>query len=63
MWKMCIIFNLGAAISCWDRTIGLIASGRMPVKKIISHMEPLAEWERVFDDVESKRGPKAILIP
>lgn len=64
MAKVCtIIFNMSTAYSCWDRTIGLIASKKMDVRQIISHVEPLANWERVFEDVENKRALKALLIP
>lgn len=62
--KVCtIIFNLSTGYTCWDRTINLIASGRLPVRRLITHVAPLAEWERVFDDVESKRAVKALLVP
>jgi len=63
-WKVCtIIFNLSTAYTCWDRAIGLIASKKMDVGKIISHVEPLEAWERVFEDVENMRALKALLIP
>jgi len=63
-WKVCTItFNLSTYYTSWDRAIGLIASKRLNVAKIISHVEPLAEWERVFEDVENGRALKAILIP
>lgn len=62
--KVCtIIFNMSTGYTCWDRTIGLIASKKMDVQKIISHVEPLDNWERVFEEVESKRALKALLIP
>lgn len=63
-WKVCsIIFNLSTAFSCWDRTIGLVASKKIDVSKIITHREPLANWKAVFDDIENACGLKALLIP
>jgi L-iditol 2-dehydrogenase len=64
MAKVCtLIFNLSTGFTCWDRTIDLVASGRMPVHKIITDVAPLAEWERVFDAVENRRAIKAVLVP
>ncbi len=63
-WKVCsIIFNLSTGYTCWDRAIGLVASKKIDVSKIISHREPLANWEAVFDDLENACGLKALLIP
>jgi hypothetical protein len=32
-------------------------------EKLITHREPLANWERVFDDLEALKGLKGLLIP
>jgi L-iditol 2-dehydrogenase len=64
IFKACdIYFNLSTSYTSWDRAISLIASGKVSAKAVISHREPLANWERVFDDIESMRALKAILIP
>lgn len=64
IFKVCdIIFNLSTSYTSWDRAIGLIASGKVNAKAIITHCEPLANWEKVFDDLENLRGLKGILIP
>lgn len=63
-WKVCtIFFNLSTAFSCWDRAIGLAASKKIDVSKIITHIEPLSNWEYVFSEIETMRGLKGILIP
>jgi L-iditol 2-dehydrogenase len=63
-WKVCTIqFNLSTGFTCWDRAIGLVASKKIDVAKIITHCEPLANWQSVFDDLENARGLKALLIP
>lgn len=64
MFKVCdLFFNLSTNYTSWDRTIALIASGKIPAGEIISHREPLANWEQVFDDIENLRALKAVLIP
>ncbi|MEW6355184.1 MAG: zinc-binding dehydrogenase [Planctomycetota bacterium] len=64
MFKVCdIIFNLSTSYTSWDKAIGLIASGRINAASLITHKEPLTNWERVFADLENLRGLKGILIP
>jgi L-iditol 2-dehydrogenase len=63
-WKVCtIIFNLSTAFSCWDRSIGLVASKKIDVSKVISHKLPLSDWEKAFELVEKAEGLKVLLIP
>jgi L-iditol 2-dehydrogenase len=62
--KVCTItFNMSTQYTSWDRTIALIAAGKIPVARIISHREPLANWEQVFAAVEEQKALKALLIP
>ncbi len=62
--KVCTItFNMSTQYTSWDRSIALIAGGKIPVGQIISHREPLANWEQVFAEVEEQRALKALLIP
>ncbi|MFQ5809105.1 MAG: zinc-binding dehydrogenase, partial [Armatimonadota bacterium] len=64
IFKACdIYFNLSTSYTSWDRAISLIAGGKVNAKALISHCEPLTEWERVFDDVENMRALKAVLVP
>lgn len=64
IFKACdIYFNLSTSYSSWDRAISLIASGKVNAEALISHCEPLSNWERVFDDVENMRALKAVLVP
>lgn len=63
-WKVCtIFFNLSTMYTAWDRTIGLIASGKIDAKKIITHRLPLEKWEEAFEAIETMRALKVILIP
>lgn len=64
MFKVCtIICNLSTLYASWDRAISLIATGQIPAGKLISHAEPLTNWEKVFDDIENLRALKAVLLP
>jgi L-iditol 2-dehydrogenase len=64
MKKVCeIVFSMSTQYTSWDRTIALIASGQIPAREVISHREPLSNWEKVFRDVEELRALKALLIP
>ena len=63
-WKVCdIYFNMSTGYTCWDRAIGLAASKKMDLAKIISHVVPLTEWERVFDATEKLQALKVIFTP
>ena len=58
-----VFFNLSTPYTSWDRSIALIAKGLIPAEKIITHREPLANWEKTFDALEKLQGIKALLIP
>jgi len=58
-----VIFNLSTEYASWDRTIRLIHSGKLPAEKLITHREPLENWEKVFDDIENLKALKGLIIP
>ena len=58
-----VVFNLSTYYTAWDRAISLIHSGAVPAEKLITHREPLENWQRVFEDIENLRALKALLIP
>ena len=58
--KVCTItFNMSTQYTSWDRTIALIATGKIPVGKIISHREPLANWEAGIRQRRGAKGPES----
>jgi len=64
IFKVCdIMFNLSTSYTSWDRAISLVANGKVNVRAIISHREPLERWESVFMEVEDQKALKALLIP
>ena len=56
-------FCLSTSYTCWDKTIHLVAGGRIDPGAIITHRRPLEEWESVFADIDHQRALKAVLIP
>jgi L-iditol 2-dehydrogenase len=58
-----MFFCLSTSYTCWDKTINLVAGGKMNLGAIITHRKPLAEWESVFADIDHQRALKAVLIP
>lgn len=58
-----MIFNLSTSYTSWDKTISLISSGRIESEKLITHKEPLDNWEKVFNDIENLKALKGVLIP
>lgn len=63
-FKVCdIFFNLSTSYTSWDRSIHLIATGKIPAGQVVSHRFPLADWEKAFEAVETQQALKALLIP
>jgi L-iditol 2-dehydrogenase len=58
-----VIFNLSTSYTSWDRSIALIAGGRLPAERVITHREPLGNWQTVFDDIENLKALKGLMIP
>lgn len=63
-FKVCdVYFNLSTSYTSWDRTIHLIATGRIPAGEVVTHRMPLSQWQQAFDEIESQRALKVLLIP
>ncbi len=64
IWKMCtIVFNLSTGYTSWEKAIGLIASGRINVSRLVTHRVPLADWQTAFKAADEGEALKALLIP
>ncbi|MFZ5515182.1 MAG: zinc-dependent alcohol dehydrogenase [Candidatus Zhuqueibacterota bacterium] len=57
------IFNLSTSYTSWDKAIELIASGKIDVKPLITHIGGLEQWQQFFSDLENKKGIKGMFIP
>ena len=58
-----VIFNLSTSYTSWDTSIDLIYRKLIPAEKLITHKEPLENWEKVFSDAENLKALKGVLIP
>jgi L-iditol 2-dehydrogenase len=64
IWKMCtIVFNLSTGFTSWEKAIGLIASRKIDVSRLITHRVPLADWQIAFNAADRGEALKALLIP
>ena len=58
-----LYFCLSTSYTSWQKAIHLVGAGLIDVEAIISHREPLVNWEQVFKDIDNQRALKAVLIP
>lgn len=58
-----VVFNMSTYYTSWDKTIELIASGRIPAEKLVTHKLPLEEWEQAFAAIENLEAIKVLLVP
>jgi L-iditol 2-dehydrogenase len=56
-------FCFSSSWTAWERTIGLISKGVLPIEKIITHKLPIEKWEEAFHLLENLQAAKVILIP
>ena len=58
-----VAFSMSTFYTSWDRAIDLIYRGQIRSEALITHREPLDNWERTFDDIEQLKALKALMIP
>jgi len=56
-------FCFSSSWTSWERGLGMISKGLLPVEKLITHKLPLEGWEEAFRLLESRQAAKVILIP
>ncbi len=56
-------FCFSSSWSSWDKALGMISKGILPVEKLITHRLPLEKWEEAFHLLENLQAAKVILIP
>ena len=56
-------FCFSSSWTAWERSIGLISAGLLPLEKIVTHTLPLEKWEEAFHLLETRQAAKIILIP
>jgi L-iditol 2-dehydrogenase len=58
-----LTFNMSTSPSSWERTINLIAAGKIDAGAVVSHCMPLGDWQKAFEEIEAQRALKVLLIP
>ncbi len=58
-----VVFNLSTYYTSWDKTIDLIASGRIEAEKLVTHKMKLEEWEQAVEAIEKLEAIKVVLVP
>jgi L-iditol 2-dehydrogenase len=58
-----IFFCISTSYTSWEKSISLISRGAINVKKIISHVEPLTNWDKAFNLIEEQKALKILLLP
>jgi L-iditol 2-dehydrogenase len=64
IWKMCtIVFNLSTGYTSWEKAIGLVASKKIDVGRLITHRVPITDWQEAFTAADEGKALKALIIP
>jgi len=58
-----VFFCLSTEYESWDRTIDLIHNGSVPAERLITHREPIENWESLFDAIERLEALKGLILP
>jgi L-iditol 2-dehydrogenase len=56
-------FCFSSSWTAWERSIGLISKGLLPIQKVITHTLPLEAWQEAFKLLETRQAVKVILVP
>jgi L-iditol 2-dehydrogenase len=58
-----LYFNMSTEYAGWDKTIQLVAQGKLDLKTLITHRFPLTEWEKGFAAAENMEALKVLFVP
>jgi len=58
-----LYLNMSTEYASWDKTIWMIARGKIDVNPLITYELPLTEWEQGFAALENMEALKVVLIP
>ena len=68
-WKMAVhrsldvAFCMSSGYSAWDKALALMARAKADLSRVITHREPLDNWESLFAELEAERGIKGLFLP
>lgn len=58
-----LIFHFSSCYTSWERTLSLMAGGKVKTRPLITHMLDLSEWREGIRMTESKEAVKVLLKP
>jgi L-iditol 2-dehydrogenase len=63
-FKVCdVIFCLSTSYTSWKKTIDLTAAGLLNPAGVITHRQPLTEWQSAFEAIDRQQALKVVLLP
>ena len=57
-----MVFSATSSHDAWVKVIGILERNQEKVRKVITHIYPLAEWELAYEKIENREAVKAILV-
>jgi L-iditol 2-dehydrogenase len=58
-----VFFCMSTSYTSWDKAINLVAAGLIDAEAVVTHVQPLAEWESAFEAIDTQQAIKAVLVP
>lgn len=55
--------SFGSTWTAWEKSIQLMAAGKVDTRSLVSDVMPITDWEKAFHKFESKEGLKLVLTP
>jgi len=55
--------SYSSSFPAWEMALGLVESGKVRLKPLITHDVDLKEWQIAFDALAAGKGVKAVLRP
>ena len=55
--------SLGSTKAAWRRSIALLASKKVNIRPLATHVMPVTDWKKAFEMFERKEGGKLIFTP
>jgi L-iditol 2-dehydrogenase len=57
-----MVFSATSSHDSWIKTLGILERNEEKVRKVITHIYPLVEWEQAYEKIENREAVKAILV-
>lgn len=58
-----VTFSFSSSWTSWERSVSLLATGRVDVRPLITHRIPLEQWAEGFAALDRNEAAKVLLLP